>query len=363
MQQLTIYDPSGDQSLGKVRGAGRVMTILRENLSNNARFISNLSQVSPDDILFVPLWQPFQKPFLKKRIAKKHILLLFDVIPLKHPEHFPIGLKGRWWLIQNLRALGLFDQIITISEQSKEDLIEYLNFDESVVDVVHLTSSKIFFKKSSKKTRVQVQETYQLTKAPYCTYVGDTNWNKNLLTLAHGIIKAKVHCVCAGNTFSLISDLRKLDTEEQHEFISTSPILNHHEQIEFKEFVKLTLHDDHFIFPGYVPDEDLKTIYEHALCNILISRDEGFGLSYLESATQSCPSILSNISVFREIADKAAYFVDPDAPEQLSEIITSLLKKPKSYLAMKEKAFKRSESFSPKLFTENLLSATSLSSR
>lgn len=358
MQQLTIYDPAGDQSLGKVRGAGRIMQILRENLSNTARFINDLSQVSEDDILFVPLWQPFQRPFIKKRIAKKHILLLFDVIPLKYPEHFPIGIKGRWWLIQNLRALGIFDQIVTISDQSKEDLIEYLNFDESVVDVVHLTSGNIFFKKTAEKTLIQLQEAYQLPKTPYCTYVGDTNWNKNLLTLAHGIIKAKVHCVCAGNTFSLIQDLRNMDSEEQHEFLSTSPMLNHHEQIEFKEFIKLTLHDDHFIFPGYVPDEDLKTIYKHALCNILISRDEGFGLSYLESATQSCPSILSNISVFREIAKDAAYFVDPNSPNELSDTILLLLKKPKAYRVMKEKALKRSAHFSPTLFQERLLTVT-----
>ncbi|MBP9797934.1 glycosyltransferase family 4 protein [Candidatus Woesebacteria bacterium] len=359
MQQLTIYDPTGDQSLGKVRGAGRVMQILHENFYGKARFISDLTQVSADDILFVPLWQPFQKPFLKKRIAKKHILLLFDVIPLKYPEHFPIGLKGRWWLIQNLRALGLFDQIITISDQSKEDLIEYLNFDESVVDVVHLTSSNVYFKKTSEKSRDELVKLYNLPKTPYSTYVGDTNWNKNLLTLAHGIIKSKIHCICAGQTFSLISELRSKDPDEQHEFLSTSPTLNHHEQIEFKEFIKLTLNDDHFVFPGFVPDEDLKTIYKHALCNILISRDEGFGLSYLESATQSCPSILSNISVFREIAGNAAYFVDPESPENLAETIMSLLKKPKSYLAMKEKALARSKGFAPKLFAERLLKATS----
>ena len=282
--------------------------------------------------MFVPLWQPFQKPFLRKRIAKKHILLLFDVIPLKYPEHFPIGLKGRWWLIQNLRSLGIFDQIITISEQSKEDLIEYLNFDESVVDVVHLTSCKVFFKKTGQKSLSELAKTYGLPKTPYCTYIGDTNWNKNLITLAQGIIESGLHCVCAGQTFSLINDLRAMDVDEQHDFIATSDLLNHHEQIDFKEFIKLTLNDDHFIFPGYIPDEDLKQLYKHALCNILISRDEGFGLSYLESACVECPSILSNIPVFREIAGSAAYFIEQDAPHELAQTLSSIVDKPTSCL-------------------------------
>ncbi len=360
MQTLTIYDPAGDQSLGKVRGAGRIMQILRENLSDKARFISDLSQVSQDDILFVPLWQPFQKPFLRKRIAKKHILLLFDVIPLKYPEHFPIGIKGRWWLIQNLRSLGLFDQIITISEQSKEDLIEYLNFDESVVDVVHLTSGNIFFKKTASKSRSELASMYGLPKTSYCTYIGDTNWNKNLITMAQGIIEAGVHCVCAGKTFSIINELRAMDVDEQHDFIATSDLLNHHEQIEFKEFIKLTLNDDHFIFPGYIPDEDLKQLYRHALCNILISRDEGFGLSYLESACEKCPTILSNIPVFREIANSSAYFIDKDSPHELAKTLISIVHKPKSYLAMKEKAGKRAEIFTPKRFTDKLLKTTLL---
>lgn len=358
MQTLTVYDPAGDQSLGKVRGAGRVMQILKENLAGKARFITDLTQVSPDDTLLIPLWQPFQKPFLRKKIAKKHILLLFDVIPLKYPEHFPIGLKGRWWFIQNMRTLKLFDQIITISEQSKEDLIEYLDFDEAMVDVVYLTTCKTFFQKSNEKSRSELATAYKLPKTSYITYVGDTNWNKNLLTLAQGVIEADIHCLCAGKTFSIIQELRDMDSDEQHDYIATSEILNHHEQIEFKEFVKLTLHDDHFIFPGYVPDEDLKSLYKHALCNVLISRDEGFGLSYLESALQKCPSILSAIPVFKEIAGTAAYFIDPDEPHQLAKILSSLIHKPKSYLEMKEKALKRSEFFSRKNFTDRLLKVT-----
>ena len=105
MSVLTIYDPTKDDSMGSFRGGGRVMNTLLENLKGKARFINSLDKVSEKDTLLIPLWQPYQKPLLAKRLAHKQILIIFDAIPMKYPEQFPIGLRGRIRLFQSLNAL------------------------------------------------------------------------------------------------------------------------------------------------------------------------------------------------------------------------------------------------------------------
>jgi len=354
---LTIYDPIPDDPLGKARGGGRAVKILRESLGENARFVSDLHHVAPDDTLLIPVWQPFHRPYLFKKIAARQILMIFDVIPLKYPEHFPIGLKGRWWMMHNLRTLSLYDRIVTISEISKRDIVDYLNIDPHCIDVVYLTTSKALYRASKATSRKTLQEKFDIPTKPYFTYVGDMNWNKNLVNMAQAAIKAQAYLVCIGKTFSVVNDLRAMDLEEQHEYLATSGDINHFEQKEFKDFVKLVLHDDRFIFPGYVPDEELRSLYAQALCNVLISRDEGFGLSYLESARQHCPSILADIPVFHEIAASAAYFVDSEQPDVIANAMSDILKKPRSYIAMKEKAFGRSKKFAPQTFTKNIMQA------
>jgi alpha-1,3-rhamnosyl/mannosyltransferase len=351
----TIYDPSQDDSLGTLRGGGRVVKILRENLGDEARFITSLSHVSESDQLLIPLWRPFQRPLLGKRIAKKQVLMIFDTIPFKYPEHFPVGLKGRFRMYQNLYSLKAFDDVITISHEAKKDIEEYLDFDPAHIHVIHLTTSSEFFKRP-KGTEADVFNAYSIPKKGFCMYVGDTNWNKNLVTLAQAVIKARVRSVFVGKTFSLINDLRSRDAEDVQEFFALDTMINHPEQRDFKNFVKLTLYDDaHFSFPGYIPDEDIIHLFRKAACNMLLSRDEGFGLSFLEAATQSCPSVLSDIPVFKEVAGSAALYADHQEPEDIALKLQALSKSPKKRDHIGEMAYKRSLLYGPKAFGKAVL--------
>src|SRR3989344_1240280 len=102
MNSIYIYVQKDE--IGALRGSGRIVQILKENLSpfrhpeqsnlNEIKFISDIAEVKPENALFIPSWQPFQPSRLSKRVAKVQILIIFDVIPLKYPHHFPIGLRG-----------------------------------------------------------------------------------------------------------------------------------------------------------------------------------------------------------------------------------------------------------------------------
>ena len=359
MKSLTIYDPSQDDKLGSLRGAGRVASMIKENLGDDARIVADLDKVDASDMLLIPLWQPFQKPLLSKRITSNQIIMIYDAIPLKYPEHFPIGLKGRWWLFKNLRALGFYDKVITISEHAKRDIAEYMEIDPKIIKVVHPTTSRIYFKPVPKpRTKIKLQKKYGIPDGKYCMYVGDTNWNKNLLNLAHAVVRSGVSCVFVGKTFSVVQDLRGKDRDEQYDFLSESPLLNHPEQRTFKEFVKLALHDDkHFIFPGFVEDKDLVMMYRNAVCNVLISHDEGFGLSFLEAATQKCPSVLADTEIFKETAGKSAVLVDQTDPKAISDAISKFFQVDQFRAKYSKAAHNRSKMFAPAEYKKKMLKA------
>ena len=52
-----------------------------------------------------------------------------------------------------------------------------------------------------------------------------------------------------------------------------------------------------FIFLGFIEDYELVKLYQQAKLNVLLSRDEGFGFSYIEAANFGCPSVLLSLEL------------------------------------------------------------------
>lgn len=337
---LVILDPDQGSHTSRHRGGGRFLQMLHENLSDEATFIADVDHVKEGDTLLVPFWHPYRPASVKKRYAKRQILTIFDVIPFKYPDKFPIGFKGKLNLIENLNSMHHFDEFITISEASKTDIVQYLNIEPDKIHVVHLTSSSPFFsqKTTEKKSNIDYIEPPNL---PYCIYVGDVNWNKNIVNIARALKIAHIKGVFVGKAF----------TEEYVD-------MDHPERAEIKAFRQEVGNDNDelFMFPGYLSDENLITFYKNALCNVLVSRDEGFGLSYLEASSQHCPSILSDIDVFNEVADDAAIFAQSNDPQSIAQKIVRLRDDKTFAKELGNKAYKRSMMFKPATFKKELTS-------
>ena len=76
---------------------------------------------------------------------------------------------------------------------------------------------------------------------------------------------------------------------------------------------------------GYVIDDELRALYEHAACLVYPSRYEGFGIPPLEAMACGCPVIVSETSSLPEVCGDAALYVDPDDPGQLAAAIRRVL--------------------------------------
>lgn len=346
--KVFVYDPTASDKQSAVRGIGRYLQILKENFSEEFEFISDLESVktNPYSIFINPFFNFLQPPLTFKRIAQKQIAVIHDLIPLKYPAHFPAGIRGNINIGLNKYALRNYDLIITDSEASKKDIIDILRLPDNKIKVIYPCLPKVF---SIKYPVSNIESTkYKIRNTRYCLYVGDATWNKNLVNLARAIKIADVDCVFVGKVFK--------NNNETIEQLNNSPILNHPWNLELKEFFKETINDKRFIFTGFVPDFELIKLYQQASLNILPSQDEGFGFSYLEAANFSCPSLLSDIPVLREISDKKALFSDPKSPQDIAEKIKKIYFNEEFRKKLGNEAKKRSDFFSPEKFRKEFLS-------
>ncbi len=328
-RKIFVYDPTVNDPLNKFRGVGRYLQILKENLSKDTIFTDDLKRIKTDSVFVNPFFNFLKSPLSVRRIAKKQVAVIHDLIPLKYPNHFPTGIKGKINIFLNQLALNNYDLIVTDSKASKMDIIEILNINENKLKVIYPCLTKIFTITNNQFPISKKISNFKFQISNYCLYVGDATWNKNLVNLAKAIKIINVTCVFIGKVFN--TQLR--------EHINS---LNDKWQIELKNFLQETKEDKRFILAGFVPDEKLIKFYKQAACNILVSRDEGFGFSYLEAASQGCPSILSDISVLREISNnQGAIFVNPDNPNSIAdavgEIYFNKAKKSSLSLAVKDR--------------------------
>ncbi len=75
------------------------------------------------------------------------------------------------------------------------------------------------------------------------------------------------------------------------------------------------------MFPGKVRDEELRALYEDALCLAFPSRTEGFGLPPVEAALCDCPSVVAPAGAIPEVCGDAVLYAGVDAPGEWADAI------------------------------------------
>lgn len=303
-------DVSPLKTAHRFRGIGVYAQNLTEALKkhSDANFQVELvekGKISGDtDLIHYPYFDLFWMtlPLIKK---KKTVVTVHDVIPLIFPDEYPPGIKGKVkFQIQKLSLRGV-RAVICDSESSKKDIFSYLNYPKEKTFVVYLAPSDKFRPLEPKTQNLKlIIRKYSLPNR-FVLYVGDVNYNKNVLGLVKACKNIKSPLVIVGK--------QAAQGEFDQAHIENQPLV---------QLIKQYGKDPQVLRLGYVPDEDLVGLYNLATVYCQPSFYEGFGLPVLEAMASGTPVVTSNQSSLPEIVGRAVVMIDPYDTNDLANGLT-----------------------------------------
>ncbi len=215
-------------------------------------------------------------------ISKKKIITIHDTIHEKLSSIYKDN-----FFVKRKKTLESMDKIICVSENTKNDLLNFYNLSADKIEVIYNGSDHLI-----SLGKIKHQE--KLKHKPYILYVGNRSKYKNFKLLMEAFSKSEKLL----NNFNLTCFGGGKFNNSEIKFLK-----------ELNIFDKINL-----IFGD---DKTLKSCYEGASLFVYPSLYEGFGLSILEAMNEECPTLVSDIPVFREVLGEKGFFFNPQSVDDL----------------------------------------------
>jgi len=273
----------------------------------------------PVDVLHVQYTAP---PFAPCRIVTTIHDLAF--------EHLPETFNRRSWMQLRLtvrRTARRAAQIITVSEYSRQDIVDTYDVNPELVTVTPEAASQKFARVTNETELQKVRETYGIERE-YILSLCSIQPRKNLVRLIEA--------------YSLLRRLHPESKLPQLVLAGKSGWLE-------KETRRAAQRDEigaDIRFTGYVADDHLNALYSAATCFVYPSYFEGFGLPILEAMKCGTPVIAGNRTSIPEVAGEAALLFDPFDVNSLVEALKRILHDSQYRATLSAKGLKRANEFS-----------------
>jgi glycosyltransferase involved in cell wall biosynthesis len=270
----------------------------------------------------------------------KIVTSILDMNPQKMPGFFPTKngwIKKYYAILTNWVALKKSDKLITISESTKHELLEFYNFHKgNKIQAVHLGVDAKFFNHSDKEVLSKIISELRVKHNfnKYFLYVGNNRPHKNLERV---LIAFK-------------SVLKKIDFELK--FLLVGQQLKNNTDIDAL-VMKLGLKEN--VISLELSDEELNAVYSNSEAFVFCSLSEGFGLPVLEAMALGCPVITSNLSSMKEIAEGAALLANPYSLKSIEGSMIQLVNDKNLRKELIEKGFNKAQLFTWKKCAEETL--------
>lgn len=295
--------------------------------------ISDLLLIKPG---FKPAMSYFQKYFGSPDIVhgtnfsvypcsnSLKVMNIYDLAFIKYPNY--IDAVAKTYIDKVKSCLQWTDLILTISESSRNDAIEYLQVEPEKVYVTPLASRYHQNYLSGENIQQLEQKVKYDVCKPYILFVSTIEPRKNINTLVAA--------------FNILKSQHKV--EQQLVLVGKKgwnyePIFADIENSPWK-------HEIHHL--DYLSDELVALFYSKADVFVYPSHYEGFGLPVLEAMTLGAPVVSSNTSSIPEVAGDAAILIDPQDPVQLAEAVLQVISDTQLRQELIEKGKVRAKLFS-----------------
>lgn len=231
----------------------------------------------------------------------RKVMTIYDLTFIRYPHYSNAVVQA--YADRVRRCLKWTDLVLTISESSKRDIVEFLGFPSERVVVTHL-ASRYSIADAARATVSPIISNYDLGQ-PYILFVSTIEPRKNIL----GLIEAFDHL--------------KQTQQIPHDLILVGQKGWLYEEI-FERIGQSEYRDDiHHL--DYLSNAEVADFYRYADVFVYPSHYEGFGLPVLEAMTLGCPVVCSDNSSLPEVAGDAAILVDAGDAMQLAEGIGKIV--------------------------------------
>lgn len=260
-------------------------------------------------------------PIIKFNI--KVVVTIHDLTVLLFPEKHSFFRSLFYKLLLPI-FIRKSDKIITVSNSSKRDLLRFFKDLEDKIIVTFEGISESYKIKNYEKC-LKIMQKYNINKK-FLLFVGMIEPRKNVLRILEAFInlddEINLDLVIVGKMGWKFNDI--------NEFIKNHP----------NNKIK-----NNIIFTGYVPEEEIRYIYQSAYIFIYPSIYEGFGIPPLISMSCGVPVITSNTSSLPEVVGDAAFKINPLDLNEIIEAIRSIYKNNELREYLVKKGFEQSKQF------------------
>ena len=230
------------------------------------------------------------------------IPIITDLAVFRIPEAYQLSRVLLWKMQYRVLCLRA-SHFIAISEYTKREMTAILGISPEKISVIPCAAQSNIQKVCDETVLQSFRDKYQLAR-DYILFVGNFNPRKNLARLIHSFDRMKRE---RGLPHELVIAGRigwKFDTDE---------VLR---DIAAKDAVR---------FIGYVPDEDMASLYSAASLLVFPSLYEGFGIPVIEAQKCGVPVLTSNLGALPEAGGEGALYIDPYDETAMARSMQNLL--------------------------------------
>lgn len=291
-----------------------------------------LASLQPDVVLISSLFEGFlDNAVTSVEMSSRAIptaVILYDLIPYLRPDPYLNDPVMNTWYREKVEHLRQCDLWLSISESSRQEGIEHLKLaGDRIVNISSDADAYFQSVSTSAEKEASVRTQYALNRS-FIMYTGGDDHRKNF----EGLIRAFA---------KLPKSLRDL-----HQLAIVANIQPETRRKLENLVTKLGMEKDDVVLTGYVPDDQLLTLYNLCLLFVFPSLHEGFGLPVLEAMRCGAPVIGSNTSSLPEVIGWEEALFDPLSDDEMAALIERVLSDEKFRQSLIENGKARSEMFS-----------------
>ena len=284
-------------------------------------------QLQKDEIdIYHGLSHELPKGIEKTKI--KTVVTIHDLIFIRYPHLFK-AINRKIYYHKFLHACQVADHIIAVSQQTKEDIMEFFNIPAHKVTVVYQGCHQVFQSEVIQEEKESVCNKHQLP-SNYLLYVGSIEKRKNLLTL--------------------LKSMKKLP--EQQLVVIGNGKQYKKQCLKFVEDNKLS---QRIHFLSELSLNEIAAIYQSAEIMIYPSIFEGFGIPILEALFCNIPVITTKDGCFCESGGSHSYYINPLDVNELTQAIKHIQSDKNLRERMIYKGQQHAQKFTDEKIAENLM--------